>query len=301
MLRVDPTECPTGACRQQAARFDEPQELAARSKRIQPGLRRRRYLLRFDDICPTMDWGVWSQIESALIERNLKPILAVVPDNHDETLKVRAPVTDFWERVHGWQSRGWTIGMHGYQHRYVSRCCGIVTARRKSEFAGIPAGEQENKLWQATHIFQRHGIRSRMWIAPGHSFDSITVSLLSKFGMDIISDGYFKFPIVCRKKVFWIPQQLSYFLPAPPGVWTVCHHINGWNPETINRFLQDLDRYAPEIGSVQEVLQEWSSLDPKWAWLCRRPRLSPLLMRCQLKLWTSWQTARAVPAESRGA
>ena len=57
------------------------------------------YLLRFDDICPTMNWTVWRQIEAALIEHQLKPMLAVVPDNQDPTLKVDTAVKDFWEHV----------------------------------------------------------------------------------------------------------------------------------------------------------------------------------------------------------
>src|SRR5260370_42375028 len=56
---------------------------------------------------------------SALMARRLKPILAVVPDNQDPMLKVDAPVADFWDRVRQWQARGWTIALHGYQHRYV--------------------------------------------------------------------------------------------------------------------------------------------------------------------------------------
>src|SRR5215470_4367159 len=94
------------------------------------------YLLRFDDICPTMNWRVWSEIEGALVERNLKPILAVVPDNQDPVLKVDPPVEDFWERVRAWQARGWAIAVHGYQHRYVTCSPGIVTVRKRSEFAG---------------------------------------------------------------------------------------------------------------------------------------------------------------------
>jgi hypothetical protein len=248
-----------------------------------------------------MNWEVWSALEPVLIERELKPILAVVPDNQDEILKVHPPANDFWDRVRSWQARGWTIGLHGFQHRYVSRHCGMVTARRTSEFAGIPPLEQENKLRQATDIFQTNGIKSRVWVAPGHSFDAATVSLLPKFGMDIISDGHFKFPFVCRKQMFWIPQQLSYFRPAPSGVWTVCQHINGWSRQTINRFLQDLERYGPKIGSVQETLKEWSGRPPEYAWFRRRPRLSPLLMRCELKLWNILESAMKTSAQSKEA
>jgi len=85
--------------------------------------------------------------------------------------------------------------------------------------------------------------------------------------------------------MFWIPQQLSYFRAVPPGVWTVCYHINRWNQQAVKRFVQDLDRYASMVGSIQEIQREWTGLDPHSGWLRRRPRLSPLLIRCELKFW----------------
>ena len=65
-----------------------------------------RYLIRFDDICPTMNWSVWESVESILLKYHIKPILAVVPDNQDPQLVVDAPRPDFWEKVRQWQSYG---------------------------------------------------------------------------------------------------------------------------------------------------------------------------------------------------
>src|SRR5438552_1817224 len=151
-------------------------------------MRNTQYLLRFDDICPTMNWATWPEIERALEERNLKPILAVVPDNRDPVLEVEPAVEDFWECVRSWQARGWTIALHGYQHRYVTCHPGIVTVKKKSEFAGVPAAEQAAKLRRGVEIFERQGIKSHVWIAPSNSFDAATVSLLPKFGITTICD-----------------------------------------------------------------------------------------------------------------
>ena len=140
-----------------------------------------QFILRFDDICPTMQWDVWSEIEVLLRRYNVKPILAVVPDNRDPVLQVAPPVADFWDRVRRWQDWGWTIALHGYQHLYVAKDGGLVNLRKKSEFASLPAGEQEDKLRRATAIFEREGIKSRVWIAPGNAFDETTVSLLRRF------------------------------------------------------------------------------------------------------------------------
>jgi hypothetical protein len=250
-----------------------------------------QYILRFDDICPTMNWGLWAEIEDVLVQRGLKPILAVVPDNRDSELQVNPPVSDFWERVRAWQDRGWTIALHGFQHRYVSRNAGIVATRKKSEFAGLPAGEQREKLRRGMDIFEHEGITARVWIAPGNAFDATTVRLLPEFGIDVISAGYFQFPYVCAKGITWVPQQMYYFRPAPAGVWTVCYHHNQWEASRLGTFCEELERYGANIASLQDVLaRPWEC---RWsAWLCTRPRLSQFLIRSELKL-CSWRKARA--------
>src|ERR1051326_9565196 len=91
----------------------------------------KQFLLRFDDICPTMRWDMWSEIEKRLIQYDIKPILAVVPDNRDPVLQVDRPRRDFWVRVRRWQEQGWTIALHGYQHLYVAKAGGLVTRRKK--------------------------------------------------------------------------------------------------------------------------------------------------------------------------
>ncbi len=257
-----------------------------------------KYLLRFDDMCPTMNWKVWSEIEASLVPRGLKPIVAVVPDNQDPVLKVGPPAEDFWERVRRWQELGWTVALHGYQHRYVICHPGVVTVKKKSEFAGVPAAEQEEKLRRGMKIFEREGIKSRLWIAPSNSFDWTTVGLLPRFGISTISDGHFRFPFVCRRQMFWVPQQLFSFRPAPPGVWTVCYHHNQWTPADLRRFREDLDQYGPQISSVEEVSREWAGRRSWWSsFLCASPRVSPLLIRGQLKLLSWWKllTARVQP------
>jgi predicted deacetylase len=252
--------------------------------------RKTRYLLRFDDLCPTMNWTAWSEIEAALVEQELKPLLAVVPDNQDPVLKVDTAVGDFWDRVRKWEGRGWTIALHGFQHRWVAEHAGIVTRRDKTEFAGIRADLQEEKLRRGVDIFERQKLRPRVWIAPKHSFDATTVNLLSRLGFQIICDGYFRYPFVAGD-MLWVPQQLFCFRPAPPGVWTVCFHHNHWTAEVIAKFREDLKRYRSQISSLEEVLPEWGDNTSRLSeFMCTSPRLSEFLIRCQLKLWGWWSS-----------
>src|SRR5438093_13646810 len=114
-----------------------------------------QYLVRFDDICPTMNWTMWSRIEKVLVKFRIAPILAVVPDNQDKKLMIAQPNPAFWEGVREWQARGWSIGLHGYQHLYSNGESGILGFARKSEFAGVAPEQQETKLRQAAEIFRR--------------------------------------------------------------------------------------------------------------------------------------------------
>jgi hypothetical protein len=259
-----------------------------------------KYLLRFDDLCPTMNWTVWAEIEAALVEHRLKPILAVVPDNCDPVLQVDAPVEDFWERVRRWQARGWAIGLHGFQHKYIGERPGIVTPRKKTEFAGVPAAEQEKKLRRGTEIFEREGIKARVWIAPSNSFDATTVALLPQFGIRVICDGLFRCPFVCQQDILWVPQQLFGFRPAPPGVWTVCYHHNHWTTSDLDRFREDLRRHRADLWSLDDVLQVWAGRRSRCsAWMGTHPRVSDLLIRGELKLW-GWRSSRRNPSGLAG-
>ena len=94
-------------------------------------------ILRFDDLCPTVNWKIWDQIEVFLIQLNLKPILSVIPDNRDKALIHGCADEDFWSRVQSWQARGWTIGLHGYQHCYLTKSPGMFGRVGRSEFAGL--------------------------------------------------------------------------------------------------------------------------------------------------------------------
>jgi peptidoglycan/xylan/chitin deacetylase (PgdA/CDA1 family) len=248
--------------------------------------RKKLFLLRFDDICPTMRWDIWSQIEAALIHYNIKPILAIVPDNQDPVLRAAPPVLDFWQRARNWQQLGWTIAMHGYQHLYVAKDGGLVATRKKSEFASLPASLQEEKLRRGSEIFSREGIKSRVWIAPGNAFDEVTVSLLPQFGIDTISASWFWGPFVGPYNTTWIPCQLSILRPVPSGLWTVCYHPNSWNHLDLSDFFRGLERYRHQIVSFDEALSLHPPSRGRWCYhFCTSIRLSSFIVRAHLKLW----------------
>ncbi len=214
-----------------------------------------RYLVRIDDICSTMDWRAWEAVESLLNAHSVKPILAVVPDNRDPSLMCGDPAPDFWQRVRDWQRVGWTIAIHGYQHLYETRDSGLVGLNPFSEFAGLPIEQQRRKLTSALEIFRKERVDVEAWVAPAHSFDESTVTVLKELEITTISDG-FCFRVVERLGCRWVPQQLWRFRSMPFGVWTVCLHPNALRDErNLARLEADLARYAGRIVALRDVAQ----------------------------------------------
>lgn len=211
-----------------------------------------RFLMRFDDLCPTMNWDAWDGIESVLVRSDVRPILSVVPDNQDPKLNVGSPRPDFWERVRSWQKRGWSIGLHGYQHKYVTQDPGLVGLNTRSEFAGLPIAVQGEKIDRALQIFHEHNVRPDLWIAPGHSFDRSTIEVLRARGIRTISDGLFVSPVTWHGMV-WIPQQLWRFRNIPTGVWTVCFHPNSFADAEHDSMARDVREFRDRLVSLQDV------------------------------------------------
>ncbi len=218
-----------------------------------------RYLIRFDDICPTMRWDIFSRAEQVLLSHGVRPILSVIPDNRDERLHFDPPHPGFWERVRQWQSWGWTIALHGYQHRYTSNAPGIVGIKHASEFAGVSLREQLSRLRQAAAIFRAEGVDPRVWVAPGHSFDSTTITLLGEVGISCISDGLFLTPRFDETGMLWIPQQLWRFRRLPFGVWTVCFHHNRWTEAQIQEFGAGVAGFRSLIVGFDEIERAFRS------------------------------------------
>ncbi|BDU71779.1 DUF2334 domain-containing protein [Mesoterricola silvestris] len=214
------------------------------------------YLLRFDDICPTMNWAIWEAIERELVLHKVRPILAVVPDNRDPGLMPDPPAADFWERVRRWQAMGFTIAVHGYRHQYINKEKGLMRLTPHSEFAGLPYDTQLDMLRSALAIFQANGVRADGFVAPSHSFDLNTLKALREVGIKVISDGLWPWPHRDPEGMFWVPQQLWRFSPRPAGVWTVCLHHNKWSDKTLKHFRSELARYASRLTDVPTVMAD---------------------------------------------
>ena len=215
---------------------------------------RARYLVRFDDISEHMNWEIWDEIENILDRHNIKPILAVIPDNKDLKLLKYIRNDGFIERLSKWREKGYHLAVHGYNHQYTNRKGGILNVSFQSEFAGLSYESQYIKLSKSVEFFNRYNIAPETFIAPSHSFDRKTLRCLNELNFKYISDGFFKNTLY-YKRLYWIPVQIwERFINKKKGVWTICIHHNVWNNERLIDFEQDILKYKSHIIRFEDLV-----------------------------------------------
>lgn len=192
----------------------------------------RKILIRFDDICPTMDWDQWNKAEFLLKKYNIKPLMGLIPECQDPDLLICDDRTDFWDWILKKQEDGYAIAMHGYNHVFCSRKHGILNKRPDSEFAGLSYEEQLEKIRKGKEILQSHGIVTDIFFAPAHSYDVNTIKALKACGFKYISDGK------STKAYHWYGVK---FLPCRNsgsvkikgnGYYTSIYHAHEWRLES---------------------------------------------------------------------
>ncbi len=223
-----------------------------------------RYLFRLDDACPWMDHARWAALEALFDRFHVKPIVGVVPCCADPDLKVAPEDPFFWDRARGWQSKGWSIGLHGYNHVFTGRNKGLVPLNDYTEFAGRPESEQREKIRGAWAALMGQGLTPQIWVAPAHTFDRTTLRCLQEeTPIRVISDGLSSLPFR-RWGMTWVPQQMWRTRTAPSGVWTICLHPNEMDQKALLAVEAFLRTNGPQVISVSKigvVERNWSLAD----------------------------------------
>jgi predicted deacetylase len=214
-----------------------------------------QYLLRFDDLCPTVSRSRWQRLSAMIEEFGIKPILAVVPDNHDRSLNLSEPDPEFWAKLGALQAAGSIVALHGFQHLCESTGKSLLQLHRKTEFAGVPEDMQRHWIQEGLSILRGHGLNPRIWVAPRHGFDRTTLRVLRKEGIRLVSDGFARLPFL-RGGLTWIPQQLWSPVEKPKGLWTICIHANTVHEAQIEELRAFLSNHAAQFTSVDEVLKQ---------------------------------------------
>lgn len=212
-----------------------------------------KYIIRLDDACDTSNLAKWNKIEEILDNFGISPIVAVIPDNKDQTLNHDPSNPAFWKMVKRWEEKGWSIAMHGYQHTFhvVNRKRLVFPYYDRSEFGGLSLEEQKNKIRSSLKIFRKNKIEPRLWVAPAHSFDEMTLrALADETQINVVSDGI-SFATFYRNGFYFIPQQLWSIKKKRFGIWTVCLHPDTMMDEDFDKFRLDLSNESVRNNMVQ--------------------------------------------------
>ncbi|HWA94531.1 MAG TPA: DUF2334 domain-containing protein [Terracidiphilus sp.] len=211
-----------------------------------------RYLLRFDDFCPTMSWTRWLPFQNLLEHYRIRPILAVVPDNEDPALIVDKPVSGYWAQLRQLEARGATIALHGFRHVCAARGRALIPLHADTEFAGIGEEQQTEWLRAGLAILRSHSLHPRLFVAPRHGFDDATLRALRAVDLPFLSDGLAREPFQ-RGGVTWIPQQLWEPVEHSSGLWTICLHSNTATAAQFLRLERFLKLHAASFTSFDEI------------------------------------------------
>ncbi|MDC3031829.1 DUF2334 domain-containing protein [Prochlorococcus sp. AH-716-P08] len=209
--------------------------------------------MRFDDINPRMDWNRFFVLKKTLEKYNIKSILGVIPDCKDPSVQISKPYKKYLEYLRKCSLYGDCIAQHGNEHIFDSKRRGDFGSSNNSEFAGHSLNEQFKRLSNGKKILEKQSLWEPIFMAPGHSFDSLTLIALKKLDFKIILDGFSLFPYKKNNLIF-IPQISSNPLPLKvPGLSQLCIHINTITNFQFKKLIKFIHINHKEFISLEEI------------------------------------------------
>ena len=207
--------------------------------------------VRLDDITPEMDWPKFLRMKELLDGYGLKPLIGVIPENHDETLtgaREGAP-SDFWAYIRELCEAGTTVAMHGFTHIYDTKKSGIFPLNAFSEFAGHPYDKQLTRIRTGKKLLRDRGIETDLFMAPAHTFDRNTLLALRDAGFQKVTDGFGKSPYRYEDLTFYpISFRKSDAFRGGDGYTTFVYHTNTMDDKEFESLEKQLAGSSPEAG-----------------------------------------------------
>lgn len=187
-----------------------------------------RYYLRLDDAHEAMHWENWERIERLCIKYDLRPLVALIPNNKDPEICFKSNPTHFniKDTVERWRQAGWCIGMHGYDHDLatINPLQNLLPLNDVSEFVHLSKPLICVKLLSAVSNFKTRKLEPEIFVPPAHSYDASTLEMLQEVtDIKFVSDGWDFLPYT-ENGITFLPQQLWKFRRMYFGHWTICLH-----------------------------------------------------------------------------
>lgn len=220
--------------------------------------------VRLDDITPDMDWQRFFKFKALLDKYQVKPLIGIVPDNQDESLKgtKEGAPDDFYAYIKELKGQGWQIAMHGFRHIYTTKKGGIFPLNNFSEFAGLSYEQQKIMLEEGKKLLKEKGIETDIFMAPAHSYDQNTLKALRATGFNRLTDGFGKKPYKWEGLIFYpISFQLSRTLgKSNPSMEDACStmviHTGTIKEEELARYERYFQMKDVEWISYGEYLKQ---------------------------------------------
>lgn len=192
----------------------------------------KKCLVRFDDVCPTMDMEQFNRAVELMDKYNIQPLIGIIPANEDPEQILAKEDLEFWNKILHFQSKGWTVALHGYTHVYdQENPKTIVCGRKHSEFAGNTYKNQFEKIRKGKEILNCNGINTNVFFAPAHTYDKNTLRALKDNGFKYINDGMAAKPYV-QEGIVCIPVR-SFGIPdnEKNNINVAVNHSSEWRRE----------------------------------------------------------------------
>ena len=210
-----------------------------------------KIIVRFDDICPNLDWEKFLYVKRKLQDLGIRSLLGVIPENKDKSFFKYPHKENFFDLINCYKNYGDSIAQHGTHHKYTSNSSGILKINKRSEFAGYDLGYQYSLIKKGKEILKNNNCWEPIFMAPSHSFDLNTIKALKKLGFKSISDGYGFFPYK-RKGIEFVPQLISRPFNTGFGLATICIHSNNLNKSRIKNLVNFLSLNRSRIINYEE-------------------------------------------------
>ncbi|WP_445721068.1 DUF2334 domain-containing protein [Flavobacterium sp.] len=211
-----------------------------------------KFLIRLDDCHKNQHYENWDKILSILYKYNIKPLIAIIPNNNDTSIEFCENTEDDFLTWLIQNKENIDFGVHGFNHSFHKSSKSMYKSRSTSEFNDLSYVEQRMILQNSLDWFRSNDFYPNWFVAPRHSFDKITVDICKFFGLSI-SDGT-EINIFKYKDVLFVPQLYNKArIPLFSGVYTFCYHPNSMSDSDFIELESFLVNYYQMFIEWEEV------------------------------------------------